>query len=351
MLFCTCNYAQEMKGLPILATKQSPFKLRYFSHDGKVTYYQNRFGNLLLSTNYKVETVIQGDSQTNYLITASEFKKKILVSERSSFHSFLSVSSPYKIYSVDHGTTKYRQIGQGLAPKIHHMDKWASYYDNNENLISFYNLESDIVEMKVKLPDNFDKYFVPEVAMLNADNIFYSAINKKGIQAVFKYNRTTKNSTVFYQEKTAFKKIYLCQNKTGLFLASFPSSESLKPETSSEIYFYKRDENHVDTTLPNLIYNSKGHDLGKIDCTASSSKIFFIKDFTPQSQKKSYDLVEYDHKSKKSIRLSNFNFVTSFVNMDGQIILYYRGKYYLAFGKVELKGDNIEGIQDNVKFN
>ena len=63
--------------LPILMTKQDLNDIRYISNDGKFTYYQQPFGNLIFSTNYGVKEVIKLKPRTQFKLISTNSKKII----------------------------------------------------------------------------------------------------------------------------------------------------------------------------------------------------------------------------------------------------------------------------------
>jgi len=130
--------------LPVLAMKQSINNLRYFSSDGKFTLYQKRSGDLLISTNFKVSEILKGIPGTNYLVSASNTKKKMIVSQNNYYSSYFSQREKEKLFTLDYGTNKVTEIGEGTSPKLHLNDSWLSYYNSYTSTLHFKNIQNNI---------------------------------------------------------------------------------------------------------------------------------------------------------------------------------------------------------------
>ena len=73
-------FTQKLKN-KILATNQSPGKIRFLSNDGKFVYYQKN-GELLLSSSFKIFTVLGKEKDVNYTLYSTPKKEKIIIEKR-----------------------------------------------------------------------------------------------------------------------------------------------------------------------------------------------------------------------------------------------------------------------------
>ena len=123
--------------LPKLMTKQSLNNIRYISHNGKNTYYQNESGELKVSTNYKVELVSKAPTQTQYLITPSKSETWLGIELISNPHRPTPTSYSNQIYISKLGSTEMTSIGRGKKVAFHLEGTYFSYFEPNSRSIKF----------------------------------------------------------------------------------------------------------------------------------------------------------------------------------------------------------------------
>lgn len=310
--------------LPELATKQAINNLRFLSSDGSFTYYQNREGSLLLSTNYKVQVVLGSEPGTNYQIISSPARRKMIVIQQDSFHKYLSVRQMKNIYKIDFGGQGARKIGIGIDPKLHGEDEWVSVFHPISKSIKFTNLKSNALSFELRIKNSFNPYFTPQVIMPNKNTILYTDLNKEGIPGILYYDKITKETSVIYKGNNPATKLEICMNGENIFLGEFGLDKLF---SGSSISLLKA--NAIDFSKRELLYESPLNDVGNIDC---SSSLLFVKNLKKEKGKLSYELVEFSMETKKTKVLSDINFASHVINMDGVMLLPHLGKYYVVKG-------------------
>ena len=71
----------------VLATNQSPGKIRYMSNDGKFVYYQKKNGELLLSSDFKIFTVFKKEKDIHFTLYATPLKKRLIIEKEKGFQN------------------------------------------------------------------------------------------------------------------------------------------------------------------------------------------------------------------------------------------------------------------------
>lgn len=319
--------------LPELATKQAINNLRFISSDGSFTYYQNREGSLLLSTNYKVKEVLSSSPGTNYQIISSPKRKKLIIVQQESFHKFLGVRQMKTIYKMDFGGQTATKLGLGVDPRLHNSDEWVSIFHPISKTLKFISLKSSALKFELKIQNSFNPYFKPEVVMPNNNTILYSDLNKKGVPGVLYYDKITKQTNILYKASNPATKLELCLNKENIFLGEFGLDNLFK---GSAISLLKA--NAIDFSKREILYESSLNDIGNISC---SNALLFIQNLSKQRKKLAYELVELGLGTKRVKVLSDINFASHSIDMDGVILLPHLGKYYVVKGKSDYTNRDI----------
>ena len=156
---------------PEFITKQDISNLRFISHDGKFTYYQRRSGALVLSTNYSVKKILQGQNGTNYLIRSSPSRKKILITEEENFHTFFSLKNLKKIYATDFNGSNIIFMGKGIRPRLHLNDSRVSFYNPYKKTITIKKTHSANSGFHINIMAGLNPYFYPQVVMLDVNTV------------------------------------------------------------------------------------------------------------------------------------------------------------------------------------
>ena len=308
--------------MPRLSTKQDVNNLRFLSEDGKYTYYQRRSGTLVFATNFEVNDVLEGPLGTQYNITSTPTRKFLAVSVNEHFFTYLDATSSNKIYTLPYGTNKASLLGEGRRPRLHLNDSWISFYDAKKREIHFINIESPVLRFHITLPPKKNPYFSPHVVMANDQLILYTDQNESGFHALAQFDRGSKKSSILRKMETPFRRMELCLDGNNLFLGIFNlhahrgESSILRAPTSSLSF--------------SPLYTSPLSDLGHLLC--HGEVVYFIK----AQESGSTELAELDPSKPqgKNIRiLSDLREVSQVINMDGKILIPFRGTFYVARGK------------------
>lgn len=324
--------------LPELAAKQAINNLRFLSSDGSFTYYQNREGSLLLSTNYSVKEVIKAPPGSNYEVVATPNRKNIIVLVQENFHRYLSIKQTKKVYKVSFGKRNSELIGEGLSAKIHGKnDEWVSIYHPMTKEIKFINLKSTAFTFVIKLENLYNPYFIPDVVMTNGSTVIFTDLNKAGLTGVLYYDRVTKKIKVLYKASNAATKLELCLDEKKLYLGEFGLDDIYSGSIISRL-----DLKTIDFSRREIIYKSSLNDLGNIQC---KGHLFFIKNLSKKREKLAYEVVQFISKSEEPRIISDINFASHIIDMDGVLLLPNLGKYYVLkgmsdFSKVDLLINN-----------
>lgn len=316
------DYQRKIQ-LPKLSTKQSINNIRFISKDGKFTYYQRRTGDLLLSTNYKVKTIINGEIGTNYLVVASSARKKLLISKDPYFHTFYGMRKKLDIYATSFGGDKTRFIGKGIKPKLHLDDTWMSYYNPNKRIINFTNLKSSALTFSIKINNNKNPYFNPQVVMPNEDEVYYTDLNNKGIPGLIRFNRRSKKYKTQIKGSSVSEKFDICLNEKHIFLMELGFNQSKRGTVISH-----SPRTNIDFGKRSIIYESIDNDLGPLICNSNGDFIYFVKNLGSKSiPKYSHEAARLNTKSQNISILSNVQHATQLISMDKRILLPFRGDF------------------------
>jgi hypothetical protein len=324
--------------LPEISTKQSINNLRYISANGKFTYYQRRSGSLLLSTNYDVEEVLSSEVGTQYTVTSSVYRKYNLIEQSLNFHTNLSIRKSSKIYYTDFGKRNVKFIGNGIDAKLHYKDKWISYFSPFTGKISFNNLVNPSASFEIMLQNKKNPYFIPQRVMLSDKVILYTDVNKEGVQGLISFNRVNSKTKLLQKAETEFLRYELCATRQHVYLGSFSSNK--KSPYSSITQYQMKDFN---LGKGSILYDNNKNDIGQIICNKDIEKIYFIKDQSKEYNSTGFEAAKLDISSKKIQILTSQKWVNSIVNMDGRLLIPFRGSYYV------LEGEHNSQTKDNLE--
>jgi hypothetical protein len=330
MLFVTftgCIWAN----LPELKTKQALDNIRLISNDGKYTYYQQNSGELQMATNYDNKLVIQSSKGTQYLLSSTADRKKIVAEVIKDFHKQLNFFEINDIYLIDYGATKNSFVAKGKNAKLHLKDNFLSFYNPKSKAISIKNLVTDSKPLEIKLNNIVNPYFTPEVIMPTPDTVLYTDINQQGHMAIQMYTLSDKKFSIVYKSKFPSMRLDFCKIKETIVVGEFSYDGINRGSSIVQIPLYNN-QNFANLTT---LYQSELPDLGHLTCL--ENEFYFIK-ATEYNEKINLTLSEaavFDLANKTVKILTSLEYVTNIVAMDGTILIPFRNKYYVA------KGDNL----------
>ncbi len=314
----------KIKGMQELIAKQDLTNIRFFSRDGKFVYYQRKSGDLVFSTNYAATTILKGQENTQYFITATIARKKILIIQDEEFHTDLNLRGNRKIYAVDFGGNKPIHIGYGINPKLHLDDQLASFFDPLKKSIQFIYLNNDGVSFEIKLFNKINPFFIPQVAALDKNRIIFTDLNNEGFPGLILFKKSDNTIRPIFKSSGPLYKIELCQSYGQLYFGQFAIDHPSQGSLIAQAFF---DEKDTMTTTP--IYSSNNFERGNLICDISKNEIFFIKTDTNSFKKQSYDVAKITIDQKKVDSLTTLSDVGQIISLDGILLLPYQGKTYV----------------------
>lgn len=322
--------------LPELLAKQATSNIRFISHDAKFTYYQKKSGSLHFSTNYQVKEFINAKNGSQFSMISSPARRKIIISQNEHYNSYFSLRNNLKLFVINYGKFDVKTIGEGTYPKLHLTDEWLSFFDSTEKTLTFQNLDNNILKFKIKLNNNINPYFVPQVVMSDEDTIYYTDLSANGEVGLLKHSRSTGKTDILLKTRSPNLRAEICINNNDLFFAQYGTNNTKLGTTISKIKvpfpdFSKRE----------LIYQSSEDDLGQLICNHTNGFVYFIKKY-PTAAGFETDAVEVNITTKELKLISELKTLTSIINMDGTLLALNKGKYFIAKGNFDFK--NVDSL-------
>lgn len=324
--------------LPQIQTKQALDNIRFISKDGKYTYYQQRSGDLHMSTNYNNSVVMKNDKGTYYTLSSSESRRKIVIEVIKNYHKSLDYFKLNEIYLLNMGKTDPKMIANGKNPQLHLKDRWLSYFVPRKKEIRLKNIMTKTPELSIKLFNPVNPYFTPQVIMPTPDTVFYTDINKQGYMAIQMYTLSEKKITTVYKAKFAGIRLDFCKLKEELFIGEFSYDGINRGSSILKLKLFNNPGFKKFSTL----YQSPLPDIGHLTC--SEDDLYFIKttEYNENINSRKSEAASLALKNNKVKILTELNYVTNIVKMDGTILIPFRHKYYVAHGKSLLNQDALK---------
>lgn len=323
---------------PLIA-KQSIGRIRYLSENGRISIYQKRNGELSLSTNFSVDTILAGSEFTNYLVTASNTKKYLLLEKDENYLRSHAVMRKSEIYKVLYGGLNATKIGDGVNSQLHLGDTWASFFVPDLKKIVLKSLVNSLLDFEIQLKNPINRYFVPRVIFLDNNSVLHTDMNEKGEIGLFQTSRDSKKTKLLSKSEATGQYFELCTMNKKLYIGSFyyPGIDG-----GSRILEFQLNKS-LDFGKARIIYESSERDIGQFICQEDLKSIFFIKSYpqAPNFYNQKTDVVKLNAESLKLSRLSEIGDITNIINMDGRILVPYRSEFLLAWGD-PLKDDSLK---------
>ena len=340
LVFAASAFSKE-PSLPVLKAKQALDNIRFLSQDGKFTYYQRRSGDLQLSTNYSNELVLQGPEMSEYTITSSPARAKILISQDVSFHTLMSHHKKKKIFVADFGGHKVQELASGIDPRLHLKDTYFSFYLPKEKKIVAQSLSAGASDLSVKLNNPVNPFYLPQVFLLTPQDMIYSDLNSEGHEGFLLYSGANKKVQTIYKSIYPGAKVEACLGDGTLFIGEFDRGSGSQGSRIIKMPLY----NNKDFQNFEVLYQSQQGDIGNMIC--GKDQLFFVKtlSYNQELNLKETEVAVMDLASSKVKVLSNLKHVTQLFEMDGTILAPLRGKRYLVQGKADLANDEIKKLE------
>lgn len=326
--------ALQAKELPRFLTKHSPETLRYINIDGRHAYVQKRPGVLGYVSNFKSIDFLTDAGTSDFLVKGSRAKNRLVIEAVPNSHDELSLVKNHRLFVVDFGNTKTREIGNGRAAKLHLRDEWVTYYNVLDKVIHIQNLLTQ-KKYEIKLTKKANPFFIPEVEMLNERSLAYTEINEAGYSALITFDLQEKKSTVSYKSAQTGTRLELCQSDDYVGIGEFPYDGVSR---NSKISFVKRSD-YINLAGSVSLYNSVEQDIGNMVCLPAS--IYFVKTMTHDRtlNHRITEAVRLDLKTQNIEAKSELKNVHQLVEMDGRVLIPFRGQFYVIEGASNLGED------------
>ena len=305
-----------------LKTKQAVENIRFISQDSRFTYFQKNSGELSLSANFSTRPVFKDSSNTQYLVSGSSTRQKLIVTKDQSFYSFFSPQKMLDIYVIPFGGRDATFIGKGRYPKLHLKDTWISYYSTDNQILYFKELGGDKRAYQVALTAPTQAFHMPFVEMINDRLFVYTDLTTEFIPQTKTYYPQTKQSEIIYQSLNNGQKHSLCKQGDSLIISDF-SKTFIDPVSS-----IMKVSIQGSPTLKNIkaIYNSDQADLGNLHC--QDNKVFFFKQRDNQERLMPlYDLYSIDLASLMLKQHSLNQNMNQVFDMDGRLMSIISGEF------------------------
>lgn len=316
------------KSIPMFATKLNLESLRFISRDGKFSYAQKRSGNLSLISDFKTKDIIEGPPGTNYLLSSSSIGNKIIIEVERAQHQELDLKKLHEIWIAPLGDNKLTSVGMGRYPRLHLNDDWLTYFDPKTQTIHIQFLPVAKQHYIIRLSQKHNKFFYPEILMLDSETVMYTDINSKGHSALLSYNLVNNKVTVLLKAELNGTRMELCSNDKYAALGEF-SYPGARRGTSIRLMTWK--------VVPGLngfteVYKSVDNDIGQMIC--DSKKIWFVKTVSEDRELNGTvtEAATLSISNSKVEIKSSMEHVNNLIEMSGRILLPLRGETYVLSG-------------------
>lgn len=329
--------APKTQGPEKLLTKHAVEAIRYIDGDGRVAYVRKRPGVLGIVSSFRSEEFVSETPQSDFLVIASPIKKKVIVEIIKNQHTVFNIMRSNKLMAFPWGDTKGKEVGSGLAARLHMADEWLSYYQPERKSFMVKNLVTEKA-YEIKLSSKANPFFIPEVAMVASDLIVYTDINDQGLSAVISYNLLSKKSDVLYKSSQNGTRMEICQAENYMAIGEFPYSGVSRGSKIMTLPILATFNLGGFTTL----YESKEQDIGNMVC--ADDGVFFIKTMnqSPELGMKTTDAVKVNLKTSAIIQKTNIGTASQLINMDGRVLLPHRGSFYVLEGEYNLSSETLK---------
>lgn len=329
--------APKSTGPERLLTKFSLDAIRYIDGDGRVAYIKKRPGVLGIVSSFRSEEFVSDTPGSDFAVTATSLRRKVIVEIIRNQHTSYDVLRSNTLRVFNWGDTKGKEVGSGIAPRLHLGDEWLTYFRPDKKAIVVTNLVTDKT-YEILLSPKPNGYFVPEVSMPASDLVVYTDQNDTGVAGAITYNLISKKSTVLYKATQNATRLELCQTEKSLVIGEFPyegvsrSSRILKLPIAAA----------VGAGGWATVYDSSLGDLGNMVCKDES--VYFIKTMgqNPVLGIKTTEAVELNLKNSALTQKTNLETVNHLLNMDGRILAPHRGNFYVLEGEYNLSSETLK---------
>lgn len=307
--------------------------------DGRTVYIQKKPGVLGLVSSFRAVDFLSDSSASDVLVTGSHNKIRLAIEVIPNAHLEYNLIKNHKIFIVNWGNAQAKEVGQGKAARLHLKDDWITFYDGYSRILHIHDLPSQ-KKYEIKLSTKSNPFFIPEVIMVSSDHVTYTDINEDGYAALISYNLSTKISSIIYRSPQTGTRLELCREESYMAIGEFPYDGVNR---GSKIMHIKL-QGQINLAGYSTIYNSAVPDIGNIVCTKDA--VFFIKTMGQNKvlTTKTTDAVKLDINSQKLEEKTSLGNVTQLLEMDGRVMVPFRGEFYVIEGISNLGNDTLKAI-------
>lgn len=320
--------------IPRFLTKHSSETLRYISMDGRIAYVTKKPGVLSLVTNFQNVDFLAEPNNNDFIVKASADKSRIAIESIPYAHEQMNLLKNHKIYVVDFGNVKTRELGLGRGAKLHLKDEWITFYDIQKKVLTVLNLVTQ-KKFEIILSKKPNPFFIPQVEMISSRGLIYTDINESGISALVTYDLVSGKSNVSYKSSQNATRLEICKRGDYLALGEFPYDGVQRGSKISTVNI----SDVMNLSATTNIYSTVEQDVGNIVCLPDA--IYFVATFNYDRtlNHKTTELVRLDLKTNAVITKSRFKAVSQVIEMDGRVIIPFRGEFFVVEGKANLGED------------
>lgn len=305
--------------------------------DGKYAYIQKKAGVLSLISSFRSTDFLIDSKNSSFVVNGSSFKSRLVIESIPHFHEILNLNKNHEIFVTDFGNTATRRIGSGKNARLHLKDEWISYYNTGTKSIHLENLISQ-KKYEIKLSKKLNPFFVPEVEMISQNIVIYSDINESGFAAIVSFDLQNLKNSVIYKSPQTATKFEICRDSNYIAIGEFPYEGVIRSSKIQITNPNSFDNQSAFTT----VYFSKDQDIGNLLCHETG--IFFVKSlsFDSKINHKITEVAKIDLKNNKIEIRSNLKQVSQIIEMDGRIIVPYKGEFFVLEGKSNISEEVLE---------
>ena len=334
-------FAQEStvtKQLPVLKTKQSIKNIRYISQDGKVTYYQKSSGQLQYSTNFDFVNVMNGAKNSNYVLTVSEKHQKLGIEVVENPYKDFNWQRDHDLYLTGYKKNeKPQKIGEGTSLAFHQDPGVITYFKPSRRAIVVKRGET---EKRIKIVNDNNPFFIPQVIAISPSDIIYTDINKEGYHAIILYNLLDQSFEVLYKAKYLSMDIKICRHKDFLVAGLAPNAGY---EVGTKIIMTPLFRGGMAKNWDQL-YASNTPDILNMACRGEY--VYFLKTKSMNGDlnllKSSIYKLKLDYEKRhQPEEMAYFEKATSLFELGNLLITSVNGKYYIVDGELNKESEKL----------
>ena len=329
----------QAKPLERFLTKHSSETLRFVNSDGRFAYVTKKPGVLGLVSNFRSTDFLSEANANDFIVKGSLSKNRLVIESIPNAQDDMSLLKNNKLFVVDFGNTVTREVGKGRGARLHVKDEWLTFYDVSTRTIQVQNLVTQ-KKYEIKVSKKPNPFFVPEVVMVSARSLVYTDINEAGYAALVSFDLETQKSTVHYKSSQNGTKLELCQGADYLALGEFPYDGVSR---GSKILISPL-SGVMNLSTMHTLYSSVEQDIGNMICL--DSYIYFIKTMNQDRDinLKVTEAVKLDFKTQNIEAKSSMKAVTQLIEMDGRVMIPFRGDFYVLEGRANLGDDTLKAV-------